>query len=262
MTESNVSVDTDADARRLLEHVPEDGSSIGNVSLMNALGWDATRYWAIRSTLILDGTLETGRGKGGSVHRLRSEQPSTEARKSQRVREEALYEPMLKVIRDDWFSQTAEPSDFIVWKTARRGREATGKWARPDITVLARTTFPYYYGTYVDVHTFEIKPPDLFDLTSVYEALAHRRRATHSWVLAYAPKADVESEAVQGIVSEAKRHGIGLIIASRVDDWKAWDTLEVAERRDPDPLAVSAFLSQEANLDRKRGDRIRELTRG
>jgi hypothetical protein len=56
--------------KELLKQVPE-SSTIGNVSLSNALGWDQdSLYWDIRNRLIERGVLVQGRGRGGSVRRL------------------------------------------------------------------------------------------------------------------------------------------------------------------------------------------------
>lgn len=57
----------------ILELVPEDGSTIGNQSLLAAIQKqmpDATEegYWAARDALLEDGVLGKGRGRGGSVY--------------------------------------------------------------------------------------------------------------------------------------------------------------------------------------------------
>src|SRR5438552_2120847 len=61
--------------------VPESGDNIGNVSLREQLqeridsqGDHLTdeEYWLLRDSLIDSGLLEQGRGRGGSVHRVRT----------------------------------------------------------------------------------------------------------------------------------------------------------------------------------------------
>src|SRR5947209_11855064 len=72
----------------LLSLVPKSGESIGNVSLREELqtkirdfGDDPTDedYWFLRDSLIDEGLLEQGRGRGGSVHRVLSTAPSSVA---------------------------------------------------------------------------------------------------------------------------------------------------------------------------------------
>lgn len=62
------------DERHLLELVPEAGA-IGNTRLRNELvsryGWDDERYWETRKRLRQRGVVEVGRGRGGSLRRVR-----------------------------------------------------------------------------------------------------------------------------------------------------------------------------------------------
>lgn len=62
------------DERQLLELVPETGA-IGNTRLRNELaqryGWDEERYWETRKRLRQRGVVELGRGRGGTLRRVR-----------------------------------------------------------------------------------------------------------------------------------------------------------------------------------------------
>jgi hypothetical protein len=71
--------------------------------------------------------------------------------------------------------------------------------------------------------TFEIKPMDSLDVVAVYEALAHRRSATHSYVLLHVPKSMTEQqqEAISQIEAKARNHGIGAIKATVPDDYES-----------------------------------------
>jgi hypothetical protein len=59
----------------LFAHLPADGSSIGNGSLRDFLGWNEKRYLAARQPLIEAGRVLTGRGRGGSVRRAKAADP-------------------------------------------------------------------------------------------------------------------------------------------------------------------------------------------
>ncbi len=47
----------------------EFGGSAGNGKLREALGWDKATYDSIKQTLIAEGAIASGRGRGGSVSR-------------------------------------------------------------------------------------------------------------------------------------------------------------------------------------------------
>jgi hypothetical protein len=154
---------------------------------------------------------------------------------------------MANVLRTEW-ARDNRFREWIVEITARQGRRETGgKWTRPDLTVVSSTTLLYYPTKLFDVTTFEVKPSDGFDVTAVYEALAHRRAATRSYVLVHIPPAqqalDTVQSAIEQVSTEAKRHGIGVIVASDPASYDAWDEKVEAVRHEPDPLLLNEFLA-------------------
>src|ERR1035437_7018219 len=63
--------------QRLYDLTPVDGKSVGNASLRERLAaafptdtFTREDYFDLRNSLRTEGKLETGRGKGGSVHRV------------------------------------------------------------------------------------------------------------------------------------------------------------------------------------------------
>lgn len=52
---------------RFIESLKELGGSAGNGRLRDTLGWQDDTYWNVHATLIEDGTIIAGRGRGGSV---------------------------------------------------------------------------------------------------------------------------------------------------------------------------------------------------
>ena len=102
--------------RKILQHVPDDGSTIGNKMLMSLLaqeGISEEQYWSARDELLKAGILKTGRGMGGSVHLIKPigtvppvevkkvptlpKKPSTDELK----RKQELKKLLLKLIPDD-----------------------------------------------------------------------------------------------------------------------------------------------------------------
>ena len=64
--------------RKIMQHVPIDGSTIGNKMLMSLLvqeGISEEQYLSTRDELLKAGVLKTGRGRGGSVRLVRPIEP-------------------------------------------------------------------------------------------------------------------------------------------------------------------------------------------
>jgi len=248
---------------QLLAHVPLDGSTIGNISLLRRLGWDDAQYWRVRDRLVDGGVLELRRGRGGSVRRLAlpaeggSPAPAASAsapaasesdRESSRVPEAELYEPMKRVLSEQWLKDR-RIENAIVHITAQQGSRSTGgAWSRPDITVATMSTYAYVPGRHFDVITFELKPYWNFDVTAVYEALGHRRSATRAYVLLYIPdeqKTVTTEDRLDEVCAEAKRHGVGVIVAGAPDDYDTWDELVEPVRAEPEPSRLNEFLAKQ-----------------
>ncbi|MEQ1755169.1 MAG: hypothetical protein ABL973_13670 [Micropepsaceae bacterium] len=242
----------------LLARVPE-GDAIGNTTLQRGLEgidrrWTTDLFWAIRNRLIERGHLERGKGKGGSVRRARniaavqSRPAAAEPVVSQIQAERDLYGPMIKVIKENW-SIDAGLDTVIVEITAQGGRRPDGKWSRPDITLASYKTFPYVPGRHFDLITFEIKPTDTVDVTVVYEALAHRRAATRAYALLHIPGTSRAAldDVLDEIILEAKRVGVGVIVAENPANYETWEELVEAARYDPDPQRLNDFLGTQVS---------------
>lgn len=244
--------------QQLSGQVPNEGT-IGNTSLLRRLqeanrNWTEDLFWAIRNRLVERGLLERGKGKGGSVRRVRAEvalqaPPAAAEPIAEQIRAERdLYEPMSRVIKENW-SPDSGLDAVIVEITAQGGRRPDGKWSRPDITLATYKTYPYVPGRHFDLITFEIKPTDGLDVTVVYEALAHRRAATRAYTLLHVPddrKAGLE-EVLDEIVLEAKRVGVGVIVAGTPDSYDTWEELVEAERYEPEPQRLNDFLAKQVS---------------
>lgn len=247
--------------RQLLGKVDEFGASCGNVSLIRSLGWDDDLYWEVRDRLLDAGDLILGRGRGGSVRRVKIELSlGTEVTgdcefETEYVAESDLYQPVANVLRTRWVKDKRF-RDHLVEITALQGRRETGgKWSRPDVTVASLSTFPYVPGKHFDVTTFEVKPADVVDVTAVYEALAHRRAATQSYVLFHIPDdfqrdADFQSN-IKHIVDEGERHGIGVVVAGAPNDYDTWDFRVDPLRHEPAPERLNDFISVQLSAGAK-----------
>lgn len=224
-----------ARAARLTATLDALGGRAGNIALRRALGWDADDYAHVRAQLVAAGALTPFRAHGGGIAlgpRAECANPGSER---------ALYQPLAATLRGAWAAGNGyADAQVLVEVTAAQGGRATGgQWTRPDLVLVALRAYPYVPGKHLDVVTFEVKQARTLDVAAVYEALAHRRTATHAILWVHAPL-DANLDA---IAREAHRHGIGLIAATAPSDVATWRTLVKATRAAPPPHDLNEFLS-------------------
>lgn len=152
---------------------------------------------------------------------------------------------MTDVLRNDW-AKDRRANFLSVENTARQGRQPTGgTWSRPDLVTVGIKTYAYVPGKFLELTTFEVKPADVVNVQAVYEALAHRRSAIHSYVLLHVPSTSAASlrETIDDVRGVARSHGIGLIVAGNAADYTTWEELEEAVRVEPDPDRLDTFVA-------------------
>src|SRR6266536_1966311 len=246
------------DQRALFCALPLDGTSVGNLALRQFLSWNRDRYFDTRDQLVNKGAVVRGRGRGGAIRRTEPELPvydqeiaviveadSVAAATIEvgRTYEAELYEPMRAVIANAW-AQDHLQDLLAVEITALQG-SPSGIWSRPDITTVEVRTFQYLPGKYLEINTFEVKSTHAVNVQAVYEALAHRRAATRSYVLFYIPpdQAAGLQNVVAVVVEAARTHGVGVVIAADPYDYETWEELEEAQRFEPDPERLDSFIA-------------------
>jgi len=242
--------------------VPADGSAVGNLWLikkLEALGWNADRFWRVRDRLLDAGTLIKGRGRGGSVRRRVTETadqttPSPEPRPTES--EASLYSPLLKVLQAEWARDMRIAAHQIHFEeTAKQGKKATGgTWTRPDITAVSVRSFPHLPNKYLDVWTFEAKTVDYLDVTAIFEAAAHASRATRSYALLQVPEKANErtKDILDRCEREATRLRVGLITFVDPARFGTWETVVDAPRVDTDPELLEQFIATLSDAARRR----------
>lgn len=229
----------------------------GNKSLKEALGWSEQndRYWKAHGRALDQGLAISGRGKGGSLQLLFADEAlsSEEAKAAVQAKIEGkeidLYEPAKNVIKEYW-AQSEHFDEYIVSVTAMRGRASTGgKWSRPDISILAVKAYPFLPDRIFDIVTFEVKPAGQTTVEGVFEALSHQQFASRSYVVFHVPELDGASSFNDKIsdgsriLGTARKHGVGVILASDIADWETWEEVLVAERVIPDPEQANRFIA-------------------
>jgi len=271
----------------LLNLVPESGENIGNVTLRETLQTKVKAsgdelsdedYWLLRDSLIDEGLLEQGRGRGGSVHRVLTEVsapalpptsggielakgalaetvPEVAAKK-----EADLYEPFQLAIING-YTKDNRIKRFISEVTAQQGRRVTGgKWTRPDLTLVAVRTYTFTTPSKrLEVISFEVKPDLDSALEGVYEALAHSAFAHRSYLAVdirefKGPNAEIPDDR---IVQECTRHGIGYIAFTDVSVYDTYEVVCTAKLNEPDPYDVDNFVRTQISSAKQ--EEIREF---
>ncbi len=253
----------------MLEMVPENGTSIGNISLRRQWTAEVQKklkvqaseddYWVIRNALISEGVLKRGVGKGGTVSRVRlasqSEVPPTNGYPD----EASLYEPFKKTIEAS-FTKAYDIEDYACEITANQGKRNTGgKWTRPDVTLLAVRMYRFIPGKSLEVTTFEVKPAGNYGIEGVFETAAHSGFANRSFLAIHNPDDSRDEDALERIERECDRFGVGLIIFADPTDWATFDIRTEAQHKNPDPAETSNFI--QTQIEPKSQTKIEKLTR-
>lgn len=243
----------DEDKAQFLERVKAHGGSVGNTRLRGELGWTDERYWRTHAILLDEGGISRGRGKGGSVNIVGTEPAEAlgaEVAPAEVIldpgprREVDLYEPAKLAIESGWVRERGF-DEAIVEITGLPGRRTTGgTWTRPDLAVLAVKAYPYMPGRHFDMITFEVKKSDAVDVMGVFEALSHLQFASLSYVVFCTNGADFENtyKDTDRILSLAKTHGVGVIVATDIGRYETWEEYVEPRRNVPDPEQANLFI--------------------
>lgn len=133
---------------------------------------------------------------------------------------------------------------------ATHKNKLTGKWGTPDFTTICAHKFTYAAPSALEVVSFEVKHSvKQFDVTAVYEALAHTRASNYSILFYYDPPEDTYSaRGLDEVFDEIKfccsNLGVGLVVTSYPSEVNSWKYLVMAERHSPDLRKVDLFLEE------------------
>jgi hypothetical protein len=239
----------DEKLEKLFSLIPSDGTSKGNIALLQESNLSEDEYWHLRNKLIEQGKIGKGRGKGGSVYRLIAEESTEKQVKKRGQRksvESDLYADFEKWLSDFW-AKDVNLTWFKIEKTAHQGRKQTGgKWTRPDFAIVAVNTYRYFPGRFLEVISFEVKPNVEDALAGVFECAAHSVYANRSYLAVnLEDDADTESEEFARIERECERFGLGLITFGDPRDKESYEVVVDADRRTPDPSEVDKFIASQ-----------------
>ncbi|MEM0287967.1 MAG: hypothetical protein QXG05_07360 [Nitrososphaerota archaeon] len=157
-----------------------------------------------------------------------------EGQKPRSKRENLLYRP----IADALIAQGK--GYFWVKVTANLNRE--GQWSRPDITKVEVDLFDYLPEKYVQVTSYEVKSKDAYDISSVYEAVAHQRFAHQTYLVLEVD--DEDDEIDEEVRDEAVRLGVGIMKAYSKGEDKKIELVKVEDpqMKHPSPEELDDFI--------------------
>lgn len=240
--------DLEEKLNKLFDEIPANGKPIGNVSLLKKSGLKEDEYWRVRNKLLEQGKIGKGRGKGGSVYRLKEavSSPAEKASPKKKKGESQLYVNFENWLREFWVKEE-NLNWSTVEKTAYQGSKATGgKWTRPDFAIVAVNTYRYVPGKFLEIISFEVKPGLDDGLAGVFECAAHSVYANRSYLAIHLPdESESESEEYARIERECERFDLGLIIFSDPADRETYEVTVDAQRRTPDPAEVDKFIASQ-----------------
>lgn len=259
----------DGEAQQLLAKVPSDGTPVSNARLRRELGWKDDQYWRVRNELIDLGILIRGGGTGGSVYRFiedgdADEENEEDASNDDEVsprratnhiyeREADLYAPIKRILEKDWAKDQGLDAFFVEITAHKRKRSNVGRWSHPDLAVIGDRRFKHTGQRVFDIFTFEVKFSGAWDITAIYEALAHGRCATYSYAFFYYVNLDANSERIlESCTKEAQRHGVGLILTNDPSSYEAWEIKVEPRRSNPDPADMERFIATQIPEERHR----------
>jgi hypothetical protein len=224
-------------AEKLWGFIPEDGSFVTNLSLrykLRPLGFSTEDFWTYRKELLENNLVQIGRGRGGSVARIKPiEKPKTRASKAKLTNNESkLYEELQNWLKNNqvqeieqsggqaWVVLTAQPE-----KWPRR----SGHWSRPDVILVEATSYEYLPHRDIAVTTYEIKrySPQM-DNSWVFEAASHSKGAHYSYLVVEAPEERATTEpAPPELLPDLRQFGIGFGWLYLKSDTKEYEFFEV-----------------------------------
>jgi len=238
---------------RLLEHVPYD-NSITEERLATLLGLKRADI-----TALVDELEDENRPGGRLLYRTRG--PYAPVRRAtwqntkSRMKEAELYSPLagalVTPIGTEYGTRGAELVEgewFHVEVNRPLGRRSTGRWSRPDLTMVALRRYEYLPGPYVEVVPIEVKGPDPSEINvqGVYQTLALLKAGTRAYAAFYLGYEESEwREPLEVVQHEGEKVGVGIIGIRDPRDPLTWIIEPKAPRREPDPSELNAFIHEQ-----------------
>ena len=248
-------------ANWIWEVTPTDGSALTNrqvqeevARLHHALSTE--EYFEARDFAIVLGLIGRRRGPGGMIYRTHPVQPASPAADPDWNIEQRLYVPFSDYLQLS-FSRNAEINigiDVRVVDVSTYWQARTGRWSVPDLILIARQSYEFFYGYDLDVITFEAKTYKGLGDRPVYQAHAQSASAHSGYLLWHCPDAAARDTELPRLRVDCANTGIGLIVCSDPLKHDTYHIEKVAKRRPTSAAVVDQFLSD--RLPPEEGEKI------
>lgn len=195
---------------------------------------------SLKNEINADGIYKIQSGKGGGLSI--SSGPSDESATYQYI------EPKIQ----DWISEFIYGRHGVT-KTileSTHNKKLSGKWSTPDFSLISVHKFLHTPGPQVEIVSIEVKHASKqFDVSCVYEALAHSRVSAYTILFFYDPPNDSAlsksgGSILEDIKGECARQGVGLVISNYPPDLDSWLYLVPARLHTPDKRRIDAFIEE------------------
>ncbi|MCA1910252.1 MAG: hypothetical protein LDL39_18035 [Magnetospirillum sp.] len=153
----------------------------------------------------------------------------------------------IEICAEPWMVSNIYGSHGVTGRILRptHNKKLSGKWSTPDFSGLCVHSFQHTKTKRVEIVTFEVKHgPTQFDVSCVYEALAHTRVANYGILFFYDDPLNriKDIDAFEEIKIECLRLGIGMVISEYPCDIGSWKYVVPARPFSPDPRRVDSFI--------------------
>lgn len=191
-------------------------------------------------------TIQSGKGGGLSI----SPGPSDESDTYKHIQPHA----------EKWVSELVYGRHGVtkVILEPTHAKKLSGKWSTPDFSLICVHKFLHMPGSQVEIASFEVKHTSKqFDVSCVYEALAHTRVSAYTVLFFYDPPNDSaltksHGAVLEDIKAECARQGVGLVISSYPVDLGCWSYLVPARLHTPDKRRVDAFIEEAFSIEQQK----------
>jgi hypothetical protein len=122
------------------------------------------------------------------------------------------------------------------------GGGRVGLWSRPDFTLAALHTGKFSNARQIELVGYELKKAGAADLTSVHEALAHKRWVQRAFLVLYAPSGFDDATTIGELKTECGRYGLGFVTFSHLTDHSTFVEHLPAAREAIDPQLTEDFI--------------------
>jgi hypothetical protein len=242
-----------AKAKKIWDLIPTDGSFVTNQSLRYSLrphGFSTAEFWKHRKELWERGLIRVGRGRGGTVARA-GDYEEAEKGPTEEVfvkRESILQTELKKWIEINRFPELQElgaQTWTVVLGDPGKWKRKSGHWSRPDVMLVAVTSYDYIQLRDVMVTSYEVKrySPQM-DNSWVFEAASHSKGAHYAILAVEVEEGKATDEPPIELLPDLRQFGVGFGWLFRQNGSGEYDFKEVLEpdRKLPAPDDENTLL--------------------